>query len=64
MRILNAKETAGYIGCSKNNTLTMLNTGMLPGIKSGGRWLVSQKALDEWIDNETRKQSRERRMKR
>ena len=64
MNFYNANEAAKYIGFCRNTVLTLLHSGSLPGIKSGNRWLISEKALDRWVEEETYKQTRQRLNKR
>lgn len=64
MKYYNANEAAKYLGFCRNSVLTLLHSGTLPGIKSGNRWLISEKVLDQWVDEETHRQTRRRANKR
>ena len=62
-RVLNARETANYIGRSINNTLQMLHDGTIPSIRVDKRWMVNTITLDEWLVNESLRQSKQRKEK-
>jgi len=60
-KVLNAKQTAEYIGRSMNNTLDMLHAGMIPAIRTDRRWMIDQNVLDQWLLNESKRQAEVRR---
>ena len=63
MKVLNAKETAKYIGRSERTTLTLLHTGIIPAVRLDKHWMVAQSAIDEWLIVESRKQANLRKHK-
>jgi excisionase family DNA binding protein len=44
---LSVNEAAKRLGLCQNTIYELLNTGELPGVKFGGRWMVSVPALME-----------------
>lgn len=49
-KIIKPREVAEILGTSPNFIYTILESGELPGIKVGGRWLVPISAVDELLD--------------
>ena len=60
MRYFNANEAAQYLGLCRNRVLYLLQSGRLPGVKTGNRWLISEKTLDHWVEKEAYAQSLKR----
>ena len=60
MKYFNANEAAQYLGLCRNRVLYLLHSGRLPGVKTGNRWLISEKTLDHWVDKETYNQTHKR----
>ena len=52
---------AEKLGIDKNTVYRFLPDGTIPAIQLGRKWLVSEKAVMEWLEQETQKQTRARR---
>src|SRR2546423_289383 len=52
---------ADKLGIDKNSVYRFLQDGTIPAIQLGRKWLVSEKSVAEWLDQETQKQTRARR---
>lgn len=52
--VLNAEETAERLKVSKQTVYDMINSGRLPYITIGGRKLIPEKQLMEWIDEKVK----------
>src|SRR5438105_15858891 len=52
---------AEKLGIDKNTVYRFLQDGTIPAIQLGRKWLVSEKAVVEWMEQETQKQTRARR---
>src|SRR3954469_16655523 len=52
---------ADKLGLDKNTVYRFLQDGTIPPLQLGRKWLVSEKNLLEWLEQETQKQTRARR---
>ena len=52
-RMMDVEDIARYLNLHIMTVYRMLQSGLLPGRKVGGRWRVSKKELDEWLENYT-----------
>jgi excisionase family DNA binding protein len=52
---------AEKLGIDKNTIYRFLQEGTIPAIQLGRKWLISEKRLGEWLEQETDKQTRARR---
>jgi excisionase family DNA binding protein len=48
-KLLSPDEVADELGISRETVYRLLNDEELPGVKLGGRWIVSQKILSDWL---------------
>ncbi len=51
---------AERLGLDKNTVYKYLQDGVIPGLRLGHRWLISESALAEWLAAEMQKQTRAR----
>ena len=49
-QVYTPEEVAKMLGLHSNSVYAMLKNGTLPGMKAGGRWLISKKRFDAWLD--------------
>ncbi len=56
-------EVRKILGLKCGKVYEMLEDGTIPSVKIGTRWKISKDALTEWIAEETRRQTEERRKK-
>ena len=52
-RILSVSEAAKILRISKSKTYEMVRDNLLPHVRLGGRYIVPEKALYEWINRIT-----------
>jgi excisionase family DNA binding protein len=52
---------ADKLGVDKNTVYRFLQDGTIPALQLGRKWLVSERRLDEWLREETDRQTRSRR---
>ena len=52
-RMMDVEDIARYLNLHIMTVYRMLQSGLLPGRKVGGRWRISKKELDEWLENYT-----------
>src|SRR6266478_5820079 len=52
---------AERLGVDKNTVYRFLQDGTLPALQLGRKWLISERRLLEWLEQETDKQTRTRR---
>src|SRR5918999_816575 len=52
---------AEKLGLDKNTVYKYLQEGWLPGLQLGRKWLISERLLAEFLENETRLQTQVRR---
>src|SRR5438128_1709589 len=52
---------ADKLGVDKNTVYRFLQDGTLPALQLGRKWLISERRLAEWLEQETEKQTRARR---
>jgi len=43
------KDTANYLGLSKNTIYKLVRSGEIPAKKSGNQWRISKAILDEFL---------------
>jgi excisionase family DNA binding protein len=53
--IFSAKETAAYLGVSRDSVYDLCRAGKVPGFRVGGQWRFSKSELDAWVIRESRK---------
>ncbi len=52
---MNLEEAAKYLGVGRQTAYDLAAQGRFPGAqKLGRRWIVSRKALDTWLDGNSR----------
>lgn len=49
--VLGTRELAQTLGMSVNYAGMLMNNASFPSMKIGGKWKVSKKALEEWLDH-------------
>lgn len=49
------------LGLERNTVYKYLKEGILPAVRIGKKWLISESKLTEWLEQETEKQTRTRR---
>ncbi|GBC98396.1 Regulatory protein LuxO [bacterium HR17] len=52
-RMMDVEDVARYLNLHMMTVYRMLQSGVLPARKVGGRWRVNKKELDEWLENYT-----------
>lgn len=52
---------AEKLGLDKNTLYRFLQDGTIPALQLGRKWLISERKLAEWLEQETEKQTRSRR---
>jgi excisionase family DNA binding protein len=50
-RLMDVEEVARYLNLHLMTVYRMLQSGILPARKVGGRWRISKRELDEWLEN-------------
>ncbi len=53
--MLTVKEVQAIFGCGKRQAYELMRVSGFPVIKLGGKYLVSAKALEKWIQKNTGK---------
>lgn len=51
-RLLNAKETAGYLSISRSKLYQLLEAGKIESLKIDGRRLFDVYDLDKWVEQQ------------
>lgn len=51
---LGPEKVADRLGLATGMVRKMLYDGTLPGFKCGKRWLIPVKALEAWVDNQSK----------
>jgi excisionase family DNA binding protein len=49
--VLSVEEAADFLGLSLGSTYTYLRNGTIPARRAGKRWLISRRALAEWLSS-------------
>lgn len=49
---MNVEEVARYLNLHLMTVYRMLQTGLIPAHKIGGRWRINRKELDEWFEQQ------------
>lgn len=52
-KIYTLMEASEILGIGRNSTLNLFKEDSFPSFKIGGKWVVSVKALNEWLDNKS-----------
>jgi excisionase family DNA binding protein len=52
---------ADELGLDRNTVYKHLHDGTIPAVRLGRRWLISERRLAEWLDEQTRVQTEQRR---
>lgn len=52
--LLNTKEIAKYLGINEKQVYYLAKTGRLPCTRVTGKWLFAKKLVDEWIEENSR----------
>ncbi len=50
-RLMDVEEVARYLNLHLMTVYRMLQSGILPARKVGGRWRISKRELDEWLES-------------
>ena len=50
-RVYTVEEIQAILGVSKNTTYALVKSGVFHSVKVGGRYRISKKSFDEWLDN-------------
>lgn len=50
-RLMDVEEVAHYLNLHLMTVYRMLQSGILPARKVGGRWRISKRELDEWLES-------------
>jgi excisionase family DNA binding protein len=48
-KLLTPEQVADELGIPRETVYRLLKEAHLPGVKLGGRWIVSQKILSQWL---------------
>ncbi len=59
-RVMGPEQAAAYCAIGVNRLRDLLRVGVIPGRRSGRRWLVRRAALDEWKRTEDEADQRRR----
>jgi len=52
-RLMDVEEVAEYLNLHLMTVYRMLQSGILPARKVGGRWRINKQELDEWLETHT-----------
>jgi excisionase family DNA binding protein len=52
---------AEKLGLERNTVYKYLQEGIIPAVRFGRKWLISERRLCEWLEEETKKQTKQRR---
>ena len=55
--ILTIKEVAVYLKLTEKTAYRLAAKGELPGFKVGGSWRFKRSAIENWIDEQSKKQN-------
>lgn len=53
-KLLSTKQLMDYLGIGRNKAYSLMTRDDFPSFMLDGLWKVSQKALDEWIDRQSK----------
>jgi excisionase family DNA binding protein len=59
--VMRPEQAAAYCAIGVNRLRDLLRVGVIPGRRSGRRWLVRREALDEWMRTEEKAAEQRRR---
>lgn len=51
-RWLSVKEATKYVSLSSATIMKYVKTGEIYGTRKGGKWLIDQRSLDTWLEEE------------